>query len=126
MLQSSAGAGPDGGQKVMEVADFTRLITSGPPGLSKMAGIWQNWLIGDGNTTLLFILSIFIPHSQEDATLSKLYIWQNRGFFMGRLPDISEHRLGSAALSGMPDRAGSARLSSRNPGRRGDHGNPVH
>ena len=30
--------------------------------------------------------------------MSKLYIWQNRGFFMGRLPDISEHRLGSAAL----------------------------
>jgi AraC-like DNA-binding protein len=30
--------------------------------------------------------------------LSKLYVWQNRGFFMGRLPDISEHRLGSAAL----------------------------
>ena len=63
-----------------------------------MAGIWRNWLIGGGNTTLLLILSIPIPHSQEDATLSKLYIWQNRGFFMGRLPDISEHRLGSAAL----------------------------
>jgi AraC-like DNA-binding protein len=30
--------------------------------------------------------------------LNKLYVWQNRGFFMGRLPDISEHRLGSAAL----------------------------
>jgi AraC-like DNA-binding protein len=30
--------------------------------------------------------------------MSKLYIWQNRGFFMGRLPDIAEHRLGSAAL----------------------------
>ncbi|HRD65624.1 MAG TPA: AraC family transcriptional regulator [Candidatus Competibacter sp.] len=30
--------------------------------------------------------------------MSKLYIWQNRGFFMGHLPDISEHRLGSAAL----------------------------
>ncbi|HHW78001.1 MAG TPA: helix-turn-helix transcriptional regulator [Xanthomonadaceae bacterium] len=30
--------------------------------------------------------------------MSKLYIWQNRGFFMGQLPDISEHRLGSAAL----------------------------
>lgn len=30
--------------------------------------------------------------------MSKLYIWQNRGFFMGYLPDISEHRLGSAAL----------------------------
>ena len=35
---------------------------------------------------------------RENTTLSKLYIWQNRGFFMGRLPDISEHRLGSAAL----------------------------
>jgi AraC-like DNA-binding protein len=34
----------------------------------------------------------------EGNTLSKLYVWQNRGFFMGRLPDISEHRLGSAAL----------------------------
>lgn len=30
--------------------------------------------------------------------MSKLYVWQNRGFFMGGLPDISEHRLGSAAL----------------------------
>ena len=30
--------------------------------------------------------------------MSKLYIWQNRGLFMGHLPDISEHRLGSAAL----------------------------
>ncbi|MFO1371919.1 MAG: AraC family transcriptional regulator [Candidatus Competibacteraceae bacterium] len=30
--------------------------------------------------------------------MGKLYIWQNRGFFMGHLPDISEHRLGSAAL----------------------------
>ncbi len=30
--------------------------------------------------------------------MSKLYIWHNRGLFMGHLPDISEHRLGSAAL----------------------------
>jgi len=30
--------------------------------------------------------------------LSKLYLWQNRGLFIGHLPDISEHRLGSAAL----------------------------
>jgi AraC-like DNA-binding protein len=30
--------------------------------------------------------------------LNKLYVWQNRGLFIGRLPDISEHRLGSAAL----------------------------
>jgi AraC-like DNA-binding protein len=37
-------------------------------------------------------------HHQKGKTLSKLYVWQNRGFFMGGLPDISEHRLGSAAL----------------------------
>ena len=30
--------------------------------------------------------------------MSKLYLWQNRGLFIGHLPDISEHRLGSAAL----------------------------
>ncbi len=36
--------------------------------------------------------------SRKGHTLNKLYIWQHRGFFMGRLPDISEHRLGSAAL----------------------------
>ncbi|HOW62402.1 MAG TPA: hypothetical protein PLJ20_07520, partial [Candidatus Contendobacter sp.] len=30
--------------------------------------------------------------------MNKLYIWQNHGLFIGRLPDISEHRLGSAAL----------------------------
>lgn len=30
--------------------------------------------------------------------MSKLYLWQNRGLFIGYLPDISEHRLGSAAL----------------------------
>ncbi len=30
--------------------------------------------------------------------MNKLYIWQNHGLFIGHLPDISEHRLGSAAL----------------------------
>ena len=30
--------------------------------------------------------------------MNKLYIWQNLGLFIGHLPDISEHRLGSAAL----------------------------
>ena len=35
---------------------------------------------------------------QKGKTLNKLYIWQNHGLFIGRLPDISEHRLGSAAL----------------------------
>jgi AraC-like DNA-binding protein len=30
--------------------------------------------------------------------LNKLYVWQNHGLFIGHLPDISEHRLGSAAL----------------------------
>lgn len=30
--------------------------------------------------------------------MSRLYIWQHRGFFMGHLPDVAEHRLGSAAL----------------------------
>ncbi|MDS4026952.1 MAG: AraC family transcriptional regulator [Candidatus Contendobacter sp.] len=30
--------------------------------------------------------------------MNRLYVWQNRGLFIGRLPDISEHRLGSAAL----------------------------
>ncbi|MBL8260464.1 MAG: helix-turn-helix transcriptional regulator [Candidatus Competibacteraceae bacterium] len=30
--------------------------------------------------------------------MSTLYIGQHRGFFMGHLPDIAEHRLGSAAL----------------------------
>jgi AraC-like DNA-binding protein len=37
-------------------------------------------------------------HPKKGNALNKLYVWQNRGFFMGRLPDISEHRLGSAAL----------------------------
>ncbi|MDZ7622804.1 MAG: hypothetical protein U5O69_11050 [Candidatus Competibacteraceae bacterium] len=36
--------------------------------------------------------------------MNTLYVWQNRGFFMGRLPDISEHRLGSAALCAGIDR----------------------
>lgn len=35
---------------------------------------------------------------RERTTLSALYIWQHRGFFIGHLPDIAEHRLGSAAL----------------------------
>ena len=35
---------------------------------------------------------------RESNLLSKLYIWKNRALFMGYLPDISEHRLGSAAL----------------------------
>jgi AraC-like DNA-binding protein len=43
------------------------------------------------------VLAIQKTH-RENNTLNTLYVWQNRGFFMGRLPDISEHRLGSAAL----------------------------
>jgi AraC-like DNA-binding protein len=35
---------------------------------------------------------------RESNPLSKLFIWKNRALFMGYLPDISEHRLGSAAL----------------------------
>ncbi|MFZ1641773.1 MAG: AraC family transcriptional regulator [Candidatus Contendobacter sp.] len=47
----------------------------------------------------LRLSAIRLPfHHQRGKTLSKLYVWQNRGFFMGPLPDISEHRLGSAAL----------------------------
>ncbi|MFO1422488.1 MAG: AraC family transcriptional regulator [Candidatus Competibacteraceae bacterium] len=30
--------------------------------------------------------------------MNRLYVWQNLGLFTGHLPDISEHRLGSAAL----------------------------
>ena len=31
-------------------------------------------------------------------TVNKLYIWENRAFYLGVLPDMSEHRLGGAAL----------------------------
>jgi AraC-like DNA-binding protein len=30
--------------------------------------------------------------------VNKLYIWENRVFYLGKLPTMSEHRLGSAAL----------------------------
>lgn len=30
--------------------------------------------------------------------MNQLYIWEDRVFYLGHLPDISEHRLGSAAL----------------------------
>jgi AraC-like DNA-binding protein len=30
--------------------------------------------------------------------VNKLYIWENRVFYLGELPDMSEHRLGGAAL----------------------------
>jgi AraC-like DNA-binding protein len=47
----------------------------------------------------LHLSAIRFPHQyQKGKTLNKLYVWQNRGLFIGRLPDISEHRLGSAAL----------------------------
>lgn len=36
--------------------------------------------------------------ARDRNTLSTLYIWQQRGFFIGHLPDIAEHRLGAAAL----------------------------
>jgi hypothetical protein len=31
-------------------------------------------------------------------TVNQLYVWENRVFYLGKLPDISEHRLGAAAL----------------------------
>lgn len=30
--------------------------------------------------------------------MNKLFIWEDRGLFLGKLPDMSEHRLGAAAL----------------------------
>lgn len=30
--------------------------------------------------------------------MNRLYVWEHQGFFIGFLPDMSEHRLGSAAL----------------------------
>ena len=46
----------------------------------------------------LHFLDIPNNHYKKGNTLNKIYIWQNRGFFMGRLPGISRRRLDSAAL----------------------------
>ena len=34
--------------------------------------------------------------------MNKLYVWQNRGFFMGRLLAISEYRLGAGFADSSP------------------------